>query len=228
MKKNIKFNIGLDVFPRFGHEKINFLIRDMDEFSGYGYTMEKADALDGRIRKFEDLPTDEEYAGDVMIATEKKNALSAALLQKIRAVMQRVENKFGLRSAYYRKFGASALSQQTDAKLLKTTRRVARVATMYLAELQEQGLTNKHVKELKVMATDFDDSMEAQSDAIADREIGTMERTSIANEIYAEISRICDTGKGIWKDVNEAKYNDYIIYNTPGAKPEEETPEGED
>ena len=85
-----------------------------------------------------------------------------------------------------------------------------------------------HIKELKALATDFDDAMEAQSDAIADREIGTMERTIIANEIYAEISRICDTGKGIWKDVNEAKYNDYIIYNTPGAKPEEETPEGED
>ena len=90
------------------------------------------------------------------------------------------------------------------------------------------GLTNVHIKELKALATDFDDAMEAQSDAIADREIGTMERTSIANEIYAEISRICDTGKGIWKDVNEAKYNDYIIYNTHGAKPEEETPEGED
>ena len=181
MKKNVKFNIGLDVFPRFGHEKVNFLKRDMDAFSGYGYTMEKADALDGRIRKFEDFLTDEEYEGDVMIATEKKNALSAALLQKIRAVMQRVENKFGQRSAYYRKFGASALSRMTDEKLLKTTRRVARVATMYLAELQEQGLTNKHIKELKVMATDFDDAMEAQGDAIADREIGTMERTSIAN-----------------------------------------------
>ena len=90
------------------------------------------------------------------------------------------------------------------------------------------GLNNAHIKELKALATGFDDAMEAQSDATADREIGTMERTSIANEIYAEISRGCDTGKGIWKEANEAKYNDYIIYNTPGAKPEEETPEGED
>ena len=86
------------------------------------------------------------------------------------------------------------------------------------------GLNNAHIKELKALATDFDDAMEVQSDATADREIVTMERTSIANEIYAEISRVCDTGKGIWK---EAKYNDYIIY-TLGAKPEEETPEGED
>ena len=37
------------------------------------------------------------------------------------------------------------------------------------------------------MATDFDDAMEAQGDAIADREIGTMERTSIANEICGDL-----------------------------------------
>ena len=71
--------------------------------------------------------------------------------------------------------------------------------------------------------------METQSDAIADREIGTMLRIKTANEIYGEISRVCDTGKGIWKEVNEAKYNDYIIYDTLAAKPEEEssTAEGE-
>ena len=228
MKKNTKFNIGLDVFPRFGHEKINFLQRDITEFARYGYTNEKAEALDKRITDFENSPTDEEYAGDVMIATEKKNALSEELLQKIRSVMLRVQNKFGQRSAYYRKFGTSALSKMKDEKLLKTTRRVARVATIYLDELKDEGLTNVHIKELKALATDFDDAMEAQSDAIADREIGTMLRIKTANEIYDEISRICDTGKGIWKEANEAKYNDYIIYNTPGAKPEEETPEGED
>ena len=41
-------------------------------------------------------------------------------------------------------------------------------------------------------------------------------------------SSLQTTSGGIWKGVKEAKYNDYIIYNTPGAKPEEETPEGED
>ena len=222
MKKNTIFNIGLDVFPRFVHDKVNFLQRDMAEFIKYGYSPKKADALDELISNFEDAPTDEEYAGDVMIATEKKNALAEEMLLKIRSLMLRVQNKFGQRSAYYKKFGASALSKLTDEKLLKTARRVARVATIYQAELKEQGLTAAHIKELKTMAAEFDDLMEAQSDAIADREIGTALRIKTANEIYAEISRVCETGKGIWKDVNEAKYNDYIIYDTPAAKPEEE------
>ena len=221
MKNSTNFNINLDVFPRFAHQKINFLHRDMVEFTRYGYTPGKADALDKQISNFEDFPTDEEYIGDVMIATEKKNALARELLQTIRTMMLHVQNKFGRRSPYYKKFGVSALSQMTNEVLLKTARRVARVSTMHQEELKKEGLSGAHIKELKEKATVFEEWMEVQDDAIADREIGTMQRVSVANELYVEISKICETGKGIWKDVNEAKYNDYIIYNN--AKPQKKS-----
>lgn len=227
MKKNPKFNLSFDVFPRFTHEKLNFIKRDMEEFAKYGYNQEKADALEVRITGFEELRTDEEFSGDVMIATEKKNALSKEILEKIRSVMLRVQNKYGQRSAYYKKFGASALSKLTDEKLLKTARRVARVAAIYMAELAEKGLTADHLIELEQLAGEFDESMDVQDDAVADREIGTLVRVNTANGIYEEISKICETGKVIWKESNEAKYNDYIIYDTPSGKPEE-GPEGEE
>lgn len=228
MKKNVKTNIGLNVFPIFGHEKVSFLKRDIEEFAKYGYTIEKADDLDDRISSFENFPTDREFEGDVMIATEKKNALTIETILKIRSVMLRVQDKYGKQSAYYKKFGASALSNLKDEMLLITIRRVARVGGMYLNELQEKGLTQEHIDELIVMANDFEALIALQSDAIADREIGTMIRTNTVNELYAELSKICESGKGIWKESNEAKYNDYIIYDTPSAKPEEEISEAEE
>lgn len=47
----------------------------MEKFAEFGYTQEKADALDGRISSFEAFPTDQEFEGDVMIATENKNVM---------------------------------------------------------------------------------------------------------------------------------------------------------
>lgn len=150
------------------------------------------------------------------------------LVQKIRSVMMRVQDRFGKQSAYYKKFDASALSNVTDDKLLNTSRRVARVATMYLSELQEKGLTQTHIDELVTMANDFAELKELQKDAVADREIGTTLRISTVNALYADISKVCETGKGIWRETNEAKYNDYIIYDTPSAKPEEEVSTAEE
>lgn len=40
--------------------------------------------------------------------------------------------------------------------------------------------------------------------------------------VYLKKSMLCETGKGIGKDTNAAKYNDYLIYDTPGTKPVEE------
>lgn len=228
MKKNVKFNIGLEVFPLFVREKINYLRRDMEEFAKYGYTVEQADALDARVNSFEAFPTDPEFEGDVMISTENKNAMSHELLQKIRSVMMRVQDRYGKQSAYYKKFEASALSNVSDDKLVNTARRVARVATMYLTELQEKGLTQVHIDELATMADDFAELKELQKDAVADREIGTTLRVNTVNALYVEISKLCEIGKGIWKETNEAKYNDYIIYDTPSAKPEEKVSTGEE
>ncbi len=196
--------------------------RDMEEFSNYGYSMETASQLDGQINAFEELPTDEELEGDTMIATEKKNEVANETRELVRKIMVRVQSKFGKRSAYYKKFGASSLSRLTDEKLIRTARRVARVATIYQEELIQTGLQQQHIDVLKNKADEFDLNLEEQDDAVADREIGTLLRVRTAEDIYNQISMICDTGKEIWKGRNEAKYNDYVIYDTPTGKPEEE------
>lgn len=43
---------------------------------------------------------------------------------------------------------------------------------------------------------------------------------SKGNALYKAIVKICNTGKDIWYETNESKYNDYVIYNTPSGKPE--------
>jgi hypothetical protein len=222
MKKSTNFSISFAVFPRFAHQKVNFLKRDIEHFIKYGYSIEEADALKLKIDAFADIPTDEEFEGTLMIATEKKNKESGVIQNHIREMMLSVGNKFGKDSAHYKRFRASALSGLTDEKLVRTAKRVGRVATLSLDVLAPSGLSVTDVEALEQLIEKFEKSLVMQDDAISEREIGTLVRIDESNAIYEKIARFCETGKGIWKNRNEAKYNDYIIYDTPNATADDE------
>ena len=67
---------------------------------------------------------------------------------------------------------------------------------------------------LNTKITTFDTALNNQITAIRQRDITTEERTTKANEVYRTLAKICTLGKNIWYGVNEAKYNDYVIYDT--------------
>lgn len=221
MKRATKFNMSIEAFPLFALQKVNFMERDIDQFIKYGYSLDDANQLDNRINLFQELLTDAELEGDIMIATEKKNKLSEAIRDKIPGIMLRIENKFGKKSAHYKRFMATSVSKLPDEKLLRASKRVVRIARLYQAEFEAAGLTATDINELKQVTDEFESSFENQDDATSGRDIGTMTRIDEANAIYLLIAKICNTGKVIWKGKNEAKYNDYIIYDPPKRKPEE-------
>jgi hypothetical protein len=92
-----------------------------------------------------------------------------------------------------------------------------------LDDLAEKGLTQQMLDDLETVIGEFDNALSMQEDAISSRDIATEERIEKANAIYAIVSKHCDTGKRIWVSSNQAKYNDYVIYDTPSGKPEEMT-----
>ena len=99
-------------------------------------------------------------------------------------------------------------------------KRVWRVATSLLTDLATKGLTKAILSELELLISNYEKALTAQEDAISDREIATEDRAEKANEVYKIVSDLCTTGKRIWASRNEAKYNDYVIYDTPSGGPE--------
>ena len=49
--------------------------------------------------------------------------------------------------------------------------------------------------------------------------VKTQERVNDGNLLYGFVARYCEVGKIIWQDVDEAKYNDYVIYHTTTQMP---------
>lgn len=207
------------------NEKIAFIRRDEAEFAGYGITLVLVDALESQTNLFSETATDVELVNDQTEVTAAKEVIADKLQVAIRGVMSRVVLKYAVESAKYRKFGTEALSQQSDAELLVIAARVVRVGTDMLADLAGNGLTVAMLNEVKTLKDDLEKELIGMNLKIADRDIEQESRVEAGNAIYTTLIKYTNTGQSIWETSNVAKYNDYVIYNTPsGDAPEPPKP----
>jgi hypothetical protein len=119
-------------------------------------------------------------------------------------------------------FAANSLSSMSDEKLIRLAKRITRLSEIHQEQLLPNGFTKEEFDSLNQLAEEFFQALFDQDIAKAKRDIATDQRAKKAYNLYKEISKVCETGKEIWNDLNEAKYNDYIIYNTPSGKPEKQ------
>ena len=202
-----------------------FMQRDAAPFNDFNVMAPDIAAFNDNINSFQDIETDEELQGVVSEYTELKDAKADEVKVAVRAILTRAQNKFGLGTARYKKFGTKGMDAFDDLQLLACSKRVKRVAEGFLALLGAVGLTAAMVTALDVLNEAFEKTIEDQRDAIADRDIATEDRIEQANELYKLLVDYCNIGKNIWVTTDEAKYNDYVIYDTPtGAAPPVVTP----
>lgn len=191
--------------------------RDATELADYGVTPDTITDLVAAREAFADNPTDEELSGDMVIATQAKNAEKALLQRHIRQIADRARIKFGENDGRFRKFGVDMLSRMGDDELVRTAKRVVRVATSLLPQLASEGLTAAMIADLGTSGTSFDELVDAQDEAIKVRDIAVDERIRLGNSLYDLLVNLAAKGKLCWEDVNEAKYNDYILTTSPST-----------
>lgn len=218
------FNFSDAVLITKGKEKIAFMKRDAAKFDGFGITNTDLDNLENSITNFSEGITDIEALSDQTEVTAIKDAKAEELRVAIRDLMTRVELKFEQGTAKYKKFGTDTLSKQSDAELLITGKRVVRVANTLLTELAEKGVTPAMLTTITTLATEFEELLIDMKIKIGNRDIMQEERVEQANSIYATLVSYSTTGRNIWNTNNVAKYNDYVLYNTPSGEDEETPP----
>ena len=207
------------------NEKIAYIRRDEAEFVGYGITNVMVDELENQVNNFSDTTTDVEMVEDQSEVTTAKDVVADKLRESIRGVMNRVVLKYDVHSAKYRKFGTETLSRQSDAQLLVIAARVVRVGTEMLADLAANGLTSAMLDNVKNLRDKLEDELISLKLKVADRDIEQESRVEAGNAIYATLIKYTNTGQSIWATTNVAKYNDYVVYNTPsGEAPDTPTP----
>ena len=227
MKKTVaSFNFKFSYADLIGlGEKTNSLMgRDQEELLTYSVNDQDRTAIAEATAELQDLPTDDEYKGTIIEFTATKDKLADEVKVGIRTFMVRVADAFGENSGTYSRFGTAGLSKLADLDLLQCCKRVLRMANTYSAQLQAKGLTAAMIEGLNTNCTQLDLAIAAKEDAVLAREVATEHRVTLANDLYARIVRISGFGKDYWYTRNEAKYNDYIIYDTPTGTKETTVP----
>jgi hypothetical protein len=214
--RNYGFSDG--ELKQYGDEIINSIERDIVEFAERGMTTVRLNNLQQKLVNFDELPTDEILEGIKIDATQDKDTARNNAEIAARSIFVMAENKFGTDSGKYKQFGNAAFSRQSDNQFYRTLKTIKTSADKFLLDLAEEGLTQEMIDNLVKLTAFFDKAIDDQNTAIKSRDIATEERIEAGNALYADLVKVCNTGKDIWYNKNEAKYNDYVIYTSPTIK----------
>lgn len=196
------------------------LDRDIVEFTDMGLTPAKQNDFTQKIQDFANFPSDEQLEGIKVNATQTKNTNRNNLEKIMRTILLIAKLVFKEGSGKYKEFGNANLTQQTDEELVRNATMMGVSANKYLNDLINDGLSLAKIQQLDVAKKAFDDAIDAQRKAISERDSTTEKRVEMGNQLYELVVKYAEIGKNIWYDTNEAKYNDYIIYDTPPTQPD--------
>jgi hypothetical protein len=205
-------------------EFINLIDRDITEFTDRGYTPAKKTEFANARNAVENFPSDEQLEAIKMDLTAKKEAARSALEKTMRTILNMAENVFGFGSAKHKEFGASDITRQSDSELVRNAKIMSVTATKYLTNLASEGLTAAKITTLTTQKDTLDLAIDAQAKGISDRDVATEDRTEILNVLYRLLTKYAGIGQDIFYETDEAKYNDYVIYDTPSGLPEAAPP----
>lgn len=200
--------------------KIVFAKRDTAQMTPRGVTDTLLDAIQAANDDFKDMPDDVELAAVVSEEVEKKNERRSMLENKLGNLRTMAQNVFGDNSARYRAFGFEGMVSETDDNLCRLAKRALRQGTAAQADLISEGCSPAFLIELKELIKEFDNRIDDVKTAEANRNLGTELRIEKGNALYSSIDKVCNTGKDIYRESDPAKYNDYVIYNTPSGADE--------
>ena len=212
------------VLKQKADEFLALLDRDATEFADRGYDKNAKDNFIGAIETINNLSSDETLEASKIGFTQSKDAARSGLEKSMRTIFNMAAIKYGTQSAKYRSFGNAEISRQPDAELVRTYKVMAQAANENLADLASEGLTQYKIDVLTAQGIALDDSIDAVAKGISDRDIATESRVEALNSLYALVIKYAGIGQDIFYEENEAKYNDYVIYDTPSGLPEEEAP----
>lgn len=227
MKKNPvarEFKLADAFLKQKADEFINLIDRDIAEFTDRGYNPTKKTEFTNARDAVDNFPSDEQLEAIKIEFTTQKDAARNALAKTMRTILNMAQNVFGLASAKYKEFGGSDLSRQSDAELVRNARIMTVTADKYLTELASEGLTADKIATLSNQRDILDIAIDAQAKGISDRDVATEDRVEILNILYRLVMKYAGIGQDIFYETDEAKYNDYVIYNTPSGQQEELPP----
>lgn len=208
-KKNYNFSNDYLMF-KVG-DVVMHMNRDVTEFTARNITQTDIDAFEAEGNAFEAILPDSYYRSMIKIVVDAKNDARNNCQNQARKIAGYVEQVYGSRSGQYKSLNYGKLLGAKDRSFITSARLVAKAAENLLANVSAYGLTQQMIDDLIAEAQIMEDKVHDIVQKESERDIATHDRIVAGNALYQKLVQYCTVGKAIWEDVNEAKYNDYVI-----------------
>ena len=225
MKKEVitVFRFSFAMLKQLCDNMLQLLDRDIVEFTDRGFTPAKRAAFVSQLNAFLAIPSDEVLDGMKQTATQNKDNARLALEISMRSIINMVQTVFKNFPGKQAEFGDFEISRQKDEDLVRNAKLMKDSATKYLTDLTTEGLTAAKITAFGTLLNTLDTAIDLLEKAKADRNSITENRRIEANKLYEILIEHSNRGKSIFADVSQAKYSDYVIYDTPSGTNEEAT-----
>nr|WP_321451183.1 hypothetical protein [uncultured Carboxylicivirga sp.] len=212
MRTNFGFSIA-ELLQR--NDKLQVVMkRDTEQFQGYGSGNDILEQMASLGTKLKEMPSNAYYEGEQKLLTDKKGNIRSALENDINDLRNRARLTYGSKSVEYDIFQFGRTHQLADNELVTHALHVAKTAESRLNILANRQVSQVLIDSILSNRTLLDDVIDEQSLAMSKRREKSVERITMANELYGLISEACEIGKLIWKGKNEAYFTDYVIYGS--------------
>jgi len=214
------FRFGYPALTGLGDRASILFTRDGAILATYGIDALFACKVAAKNTAMRAFPTDNEFYGAVIDAVKIRNLCEDEVKVAIRAIMTRVVSVYPVESGKWYRFGTKGLNEMKDLELSFCADTVVRMGTLYFDDIEPKGLTTDMLDDLTALTASYIQKIKDVTDATSARLCGTRDRAILGNELYALIVEMFNAGKNYWFSRNEAKYKDYVIYNTPSGQAE--------
>ncbi|RUT78401.1 hypothetical protein [Ancylomarina longa] len=214
MKQTKKFTMSYPELGQRGDRVKAVLERDVLEFMKYGYDDGIAETVRVKTEQFKAILPDMYWEGQKTLTTNNKEQLKGKLVEMLGEMAFKGKLALGSNSKEYATFRFSGMNRLTDQELVVYSKHVCKTAELYQEALAKRNIDGEMITLATEATTALDNAIDAQTEAIAVREQMSVKRFELGNELYDLIVELCEVGKRIWENTNEAFYHDYVLYGS--------------
>ncbi len=199
--------------------------RDAGEFTNFAVTGKDMTAFSNILKELREIPDDSEFDIRRQELSIDKNKAKDLLAGDIREVKVRLKLTLGDASVKLRHLRQYDLSRVNDEQIMIVARKALRIAKQEIESLKSRGYNQKNITLLEAHYDAYDELLDSYSLALQTRDEKREQRVHLGNKVYSHLVEFCEIGRVIWQSESEAKYNDYIIYNSSSKSNTEEEEE---
>ncbi len=225
MKQSKKFTLSYPELSQRGDRVQTVVKRDASEFVKYGYIETISDTVREKTEQFKNILPDMFWEGQKTLTTNAKDQRRGILVEILGEISFKAKLALGANSKEYATFRFSGMDRKSDSQLVLYSKHVCKTAEFFKEPLATRNLTEDIIDQAIAETIALDSAIDAQTEAIAVREEKSVERLKLGNELYEFILELCDVGKRIWENKNEAFYHDYVLYGSSKSSSKTENQE---